>query len=207
MDFKPLPEFPCYEINSDGLVIDTRVGSFVEPCIDNKGYYRVSLNHNGVYTNKKIHRLLAEIFIPNPNNYPCVDHINRDRKDNRLENLRWAPHTLNAQNRSKPITNTTGEMNIIATKDGCFEIFITREGKIVYRHREKTLEEAIKARDVFLATGEQTRKQTATNQKNITKTECGYRVTFRRGRKAIFDKRVKTFEEAVQQRDSFLASL
>lgn len=207
MDFKKISEFPCYEINNDGLVLDTRTGEFVEPFEDQKGYYRVSLNHNGVYTNKKIHRLLAEAFIPNPNNYPCVDHINRNRKDNRLENLRWVPHTTNAQNRSLPNTNTTGEMNITLQKDGSYEIQITREGKMVYRHREKTLEEAVKARDTFLATGKETRKQTATNQKNITKTESGYRVTFRQGRKAIFDKRVKTLEEAIFARDSFLASI
>lgn len=42
-----------------------------------------------------IHRLVAETFIPNPNNYSDVDHINGNTQDNRVENLRWCTHQQN----------------------------------------------------------------------------------------------------------------
>ena len=46
------------------------------------------------------HRLIADQFLPNPNNLPEVDHINHDRTDNHIENLRWVSHTDNIKNRA-----------------------------------------------------------------------------------------------------------
>lgn len=58
------------------------------------GYYRVRVA--GVM--RAVHRLVAEAFIENPNNYPEVDHINRKKTDNSVSNLRWATHEMNMQN-------------------------------------------------------------------------------------------------------------
>ena len=60
-----------------------------------KGYCRIMLSKEGKSRRFLIHRLLAEHFIPNINNKPCIDHINGDRSDNRLENLRWCTHKEN----------------------------------------------------------------------------------------------------------------
>lgn len=60
--------------------------------------------YDGVRTDIKVHTLVAKAFIPNPENKPTVDHINRDRTDNRVENLRWATRLEQTLNRD-PETN------------------------------------------------------------------------------------------------------
>lgn len=62
------------------------------------GYRTVFLSKNKKRKLKKIHRLIAEAFIPNPENKPCIDHINTIRHDNRIENLRWATYKENGNN-------------------------------------------------------------------------------------------------------------
>lgn len=63
----------------------------------NKGYLRVRIN----YKEYLVHRLVAETFIPNPEEKQQVDHINRDREDNRVENLRWVDSCENQRNTLK----------------------------------------------------------------------------------------------------------
>jgi hypothetical protein len=65
------------------------------------GYKMVSLSKNGEIRSYTIAQLVAQAFIPNPENKPEVDHINGDRTDNRVENLRWCTHKENMNN---PIT-------------------------------------------------------------------------------------------------------
>ena len=64
----------------------------------NQGYRSITLKINGKHKLLLIHRLIAEAFILNENNLPCVDHINRNRSDNRVDNLRWVTKKQNADN-------------------------------------------------------------------------------------------------------------
>lgn len=63
---------------------------------DSKGYKRLWLCKEGVSKNYKVHRLVAEAFIPNPNNLPQVNHKDEDKSNNFVGNLEWCDNRYNA---------------------------------------------------------------------------------------------------------------
>lgn len=79
-----------YAISADGKVWSYLTHKFLKPFDNGHGYLLVCLCDSlGVKHMKRIHRLVAEAFIPNPEGKPDIDHINGDRGDNKSENLRW----------------------------------------------------------------------------------------------------------------------
>ena len=102
-----------YLIYPDGRVWSKwSKGRFMKPRINKQGYFYLTLSNKGKRTTNSIHRLIAIHYIPNPENKPCVDHINRIKTDNRLENLRWATCSENNQNVGIRKDNTSGHNNI-----------------------------------------------------------------------------------------------
>lgn len=91
-----------YEVNEFGEVrsVDRKVkykngkivnykGKELKLSMNERGYSTVGLNKNGIYKMMKVHRLVADAFLPNPDNLPEVHHLNHDTKDNRACNLKW----------------------------------------------------------------------------------------------------------------------
>lgn len=64
-------------------------------CCDAKGYQIITLSKNGKSKSCKVHRLVAEAFIPNPNNLPCVNHKDEDKTNNHAFNLEWCDVSYN----------------------------------------------------------------------------------------------------------------
>lgn len=78
--------------NSVGRYIKEKIFSARE---NNHGYPSVSIMKNGKSKNVRVHRLVAEAFIPNPDNLPEVNHIDENKSNNRVENLEWVTQQQN----------------------------------------------------------------------------------------------------------------
>lgn len=87
---KAIVGYEDYLISDTGHVYSLKTEKYLKSCKYKDGYYIVSLSKNKKHKSVLVHRLVAQAFIPNPSNKPTVDHINRDKTDNRVENLRWA---------------------------------------------------------------------------------------------------------------------
>lgn len=97
---KLIEGFDCYYITEDGKVYSTARGKLKEltPVPDRKGYPRVGLKNSKSY---RVHRLVAQAYIPNPHGYAQVNHKNEIKDDNRVENLEWCTNDYNKKYSAK----------------------------------------------------------------------------------------------------------
>ena len=120
---KSLERYDSYNRKVDEKILKTK---------ENLGYIYVNLHKNGIQKGYKVHRLVAEAFIPNPDNKPCVDHINTIKDDNRVDNLRWVTYEEN--------------MNNPTTKEKCSEI---NKGKTLSEEHKNKISEALKGENNY----------------------------------------------------------
>ena len=97
-----------YEVSNIGNVKNVRRNTLLKLSKTNDGYIQVSLYKNGIRTGLRVHRLVAEAFLPNPDGLPLVNHKNEDKSDNSVENLEWctAKYNTNYGHRTENAINT-----------------------------------------------------------------------------------------------------
>ena len=138
-----------YKINKAGQVWSVKYQKFLKPGSSTDGYYMVGLTKENKQKQKtfKVHRLLALQFLPNPLGLPAVDHIDINKTNNSLDNLRWVSHRTNQLN--KTIKSNTGEQNISLTNSNTYQVKIMLDKK---RHSKtfNTMDEAKTYRDTFI---------------------------------------------------------
>jgi len=79
-------------------------GKILKRTLDRYGYFKVTLSINGCHFTKYVHRLVASAFLPNPNDYPQVNHIDENKENNNYKNLEWCTESYNS-NYGNRITN------------------------------------------------------------------------------------------------------
>ena len=91
---KAIKDYKNYSITKDGRVINTKTNRTIKP-FKYTGYWAVCLSKEGKQKNVRLHRLLAQAYLDNPENKPCVNHIDGDKTNNNLSNLEWCTYKEN----------------------------------------------------------------------------------------------------------------
>jgi len=139
-----------YLVYEDGRVFSKMKRKYLKGGDNGSGYKYVNLSNDGIQKNMTIHRLVALHYIPNPHNYCEVDHIDRDKSNNDISNLRWVDHYTNIHNIGMIKSNTSGHKHICFDKSrNKYKYCKTTRGKTIQK-RFDTLEEAIEFKNSLI---------------------------------------------------------
>lgn len=136
-----IPRFPDYEASTHGAIRKASTNRLLKQTIQD-GYYKVSLNRKI----QRSHRVIAEAFLPNPDNLPIVDHIDHNPRNNAVSNLRWVSKDTNARNRRMNRNNQSGVNGIYPTADSRWRGYIFFGGHRYDIGTHATIEGATNAR-------------------------------------------------------------
>ena len=150
-EFKKIEEYENYEVSNKGNVRNTDTGRILKPCKNNWGYLSVNLYKDGIRKKFKIHRLVGYAFIPNPENLREIDHIDQNKANNSISNLRWVSRSNNNRNRPKKQNGTSKFMGVcFDKKNEKYKAQINIDNKQIHIGYYEKEEDAAKARDAYV---------------------------------------------------------
>jgi hypothetical protein len=145
--WKLIDGYDNYSVSSFGRVRNNKTGRILKKSIHGQGYYKVDLYKYGKAKSMNVHKLVINAFIDNVDDKLCVDHINNNKLDNNVGNLRYATNKENSQNRTMNKNNTSGvkgvSLNKITKK---WQATIMIDGISIHLGLYDKLEDAKKAR-------------------------------------------------------------
>ena len=166
---RTIPEFPDYKISDSGTIFN-KFGKQLKSVLDATGYCQVLLYKNKKRKTCKVHRLIAQTFLPNFYGKLNVTHKNKNRSDNRLINLQWTTRGEFKKKRPGPKATPTEHKNIycVENRSGILhdidnkDLYRYQITSIVWRFRKRinkkihnktfdTLEEAIAYKELLLS--------------------------------------------------------
>ena len=120
---KLIDNFPNYSLSNDGVITNLTTGHIKSAWLCKNGYYYVDLQNKGYKRKFPLHRLVAQHFIPNPDNKPTVNHIDGDKSNNSVSNLEWLTYSENTKHAYDTGLNSQRHKLKIdeATADNLFE--------------------------------------------------------------------------------------
>jgi len=126
--WKQIEGYPHLLISRAGKVWTTTYNRELHPHLTNRGYLRVNLSKDKTVKRASVHRLVAEAFIPNPDNLPTVDHIDGNKLNNCVENLQWLSQSDNCR-------------KAVPSRGGCIIPIVCVETGKVYKSMKQAAEE------------------------------------------------------------------
>ena len=138
--------YDMYSVSDEGHVRNDLRGKILKQTVSKTGYAYLTMVQGKKHYMRYVHRLVGEAFIPNPDNLPQIDHIDGNKLNNTVSNLRWVSASENrtaygneqrAINRQREVVaiNETGEKIVFASRQEAAQHFECHPAKIKYGHR------------------------------------------------------------------------